>query len=165
MISLATYNDHASIIDVWEKSVRSTHHFLPENYLQEIKALLPWILPNVKLYVWRDADGKVKGFTGVAAQKMEMLFIHPDSMGNGVGTQLANFCIHSLGVDEVDVNEQNEQAVGFYSQLGYELIGRQEVDSLGRPFPILHMRFTGRTNTATKDKSENSKKRQGSMIK
>jgi len=164
MISLATYNDHSSIIEVWEKSVRSTHHFLPENYLQEIKVLLPSILPNVKVYVWRDADGTVRGFTGVAAQKMEMLFIHPDSMGNGLGTQLANFCIYSLGVDEVDVNEQNEQAVGFYRQLGYELIGRQEVDSLGRPFPILHMRFAGSRSTAAKDKSLKSKKRQATML-
>src|SRR6185295_3591146 len=123
MISLATYKDHASIIDVWEKSVRSTHHFLPVDYLQEIKALLPSILLHVKVYVWRTTDGVVKGFTGVTAQKMEMLFIHPDSMGNRLGTELAHFCIYSLGVDEVDVNEHNQQAIDFYRQLGYELIG------------------------------------------
>ncbi len=161
MISLATYKDYPTIIDVWEQSVRSTHHFLPENYLQEIKALLPSVLPHVKVYVWKNAVGAIKGFTGVGAQKMEMLFIHPDSMGNGIGTQLANFCIYALGVDEVDVNEQNDQAVGFYQQLGYELIGRQELDSLGRPFPILHMRW----KEAPNNKSQKTNKHQISMIK
>jgi putative acetyltransferase len=41
----------------------------------------------------------------------------------------------------VDVNEQNEQAVGFYRHLGFEVEGRSSVDGLGLPFPLLHMRL------------------------
>jgi len=40
----------------------------------------------------------------------------------------------------VDVNEQNQQAVGFYRRLGFEVEGRSEVDSMGKPFPLLHLR-------------------------
>ena len=143
MISLATYKDYPSISEIWERSVRSTHHFLPEEYLQEIKSLLPEILPQVKIYVWRPNEGTIQGFAGVAGQKMEMLFIHPAFQGKGIGKQLTNFCIYALGVNLVDVNEQNEQAIGFYERMGYMLIGRQELDSLGRPFPILHLEFPG----------------------
>jgi putative acetyltransferase len=40
----------------------------------------------------------------------------------------------------VDVNEQNEAARRFYEACGFEVAGRSETDSAGRPFPLLHMR-------------------------
>ena len=142
MISIATYRDHAAIIELWELSVRATHHFLPEDYLQEIKDLLPGILPQVKLYAWRHDDGSIKGFAGVTGQKMEMLFIHPANRGQGLGRQFTMYCIHSLKVDKVDVNEQNQMAFAFYKKMGYQLIGRQELDGMGRPYPILQMQYS-----------------------
>jgi putative acetyltransferase len=42
---------------------------------------------------------------------------------------------------QVDVNEQNEQAVGFYLKIGAEIIGSSELDGLGKPFPLLHTRL------------------------
>jgi ribosomal protein S18 acetylase RimI-like enzyme len=141
MISAATYRDYNAIIELWERSVRATHHFLPEDYLQEIKALLPGILPHVKLYVWREDNKFIRGFAGVAQQKIEMLFIHPDSIGRGLGRQFTMFCVHALNVDKCDVNEQNEKAVLFYKKMGYQTIARDERDSLGRLFPILRMQY------------------------
>jgi len=83
----------------------------------------------------------VKGFAGVAEDKMEMLFIHPDSIGKGIGRALTEFCIHTLNADKVDVNEQNEKAVSFYKKIGYCQTGRQELDGMGRPFPLLQMQY------------------------
>jgi len=142
MITLATYKDHSAIIEVWEQSVRATHHFITEDYIREIKSLLPGILSRVKIYVWREADG-IKGFAGVAEQKMEMLFIHPSRFGQGLGRQLSMFCIHSLKVVEVDVNDENKAAIEFYIKLGYQLVGRDEFDSTGKPHPILHLKWAG----------------------
>jgi putative acetyltransferase len=45
-----------------------------------------------------------------------------------------------LGATQLDVNEQNEQAVGFYRRLGFEVVGRSAEDGLGQPFPLLHMK-------------------------
>ncbi len=42
---------------------------------------------------------------------------------------------------KVDVNEQNPQAVGFYEHMGFEVISRSPLDSLGKPFPLLHMQY------------------------
>jgi putative acetyltransferase len=139
MISLAKYRDYPVLIELWEQSVRATHHFLSEDYLQEIKTLLPGIFPLVKIFVWRENDGNIRGFAGVARGKMEMLFIHPNDFGQGLGSQLTNFCIYALKIDKVDVNEHNVDALKFYQKMGYKLIGREEVDSLGRPYPILHL--------------------------
>ncbi|MBL7740599.1 MAG: acetyltransferase [Chitinophagaceae bacterium] len=143
MIRAAIPADHATIIDVWELSVRATHHFLPEEYLQEIKTLLPGILPQVPVYVYTDDKDAIKGFSGVAEGKIEMLFIHPGSRGQGIGRMLADYCIHTLHADKVDVNEQNEQAVGFYEKIGFHVTGRQELDGQGRPFPLLQMEYRG----------------------
>ncbi len=140
MITPATTSDYPAIVDLWERSVRATHHFLPEAYLQEIKVLLPTILPHVTIYLWRDKNS-IRGFAGVADNKMEMLFIHPDSRGQGIGRLLAEYCLHTLNADLVDVNEQNEQAVLFYKKMGYKQIGRRELDGLGRPFPLLQLQY------------------------
>jgi len=45
-----------------------------------------------------------------------------------------------FGTDRVDVNEQNQEALGFYNHLGYEVTGRSPIDGQGRPFPILHLK-------------------------
>jgi len=41
----------------------------------------------------------------------------------------------------VDVNEQNPAACRFYEACGFVVEGRSELDSTGRPFPLLHMRL------------------------
>jgi len=68
-----------------------------------------------------------------------MLFLHPEARGNGIGKKLVAFAIDQLKANKVDVNEQNEQAVGFYQHAGFKAISRSETDGLGMPFPILHM--------------------------
>jgi len=42
-----------------------------------------------------------------------------------------------------DVNVQNSQAVGFYERMGFVEIERSEVDSQGRPYPLIHLRYQG----------------------
>lgn len=139
MITTATEKDYPVIIELWEQAVRATHLFLPEDYLQHIKRLLPSILPTVQLFINQDEDENITGFLGVAEKKIEMLFIRPLSRGQGVGKQLTQFAIHELKSDKVDVNEQNSQAVGFYQRLGFVITGRSETDGLGKPFPLLLM--------------------------
>ena len=41
----------------------------------------------------------------------------------------------------VDVNEQNPAACRFYEACGFVVEGRSELDSTGRPFPLLQMRL------------------------
>ena len=142
MINSASQRDYPAIIELWELSVRASHFFLPEDYLQKIKSLLPSILPTVKLFVHFDKDNQtITGFVGVSEEKIEMLFIHPDNRGQGIGRLLNKFAVEQLQTYKVDVNEQNEQAVSFYKKMGYKVVGRTEVDGLGKPFPILQMEY------------------------
>jgi putative acetyltransferase len=56
---------------------------------------------------------------------------------------LLQYAIAEFGVNEVDVNEQNPQGVAFYRYMGFEPVGRSELDGQGNPFPLLHMRLSG----------------------
>jgi putative acetyltransferase len=57
-----------------------------------------------------------------------------------VGRRLVRHAVVELGATAVDVNEQNQEAVAFYRRLGFDVEGRSDVDSMGKPFPLLHMR-------------------------
>lgn len=134
--------DFAQITDVWEASVRATHDFLREADIQKMKPLVrDEYLYLVTLFGVRDADGRILGFIGVEGNKIEMLFIHPEARGKGIGKQLLRYAIDHLGTDEVDVNEQNGQAVGFYLHAGFKVTGRSELDGQGQPFPLLHLKL------------------------
>ena len=132
--------EYHEVIYVWESSVRATHHFLKEEDIEFFKPLILNIyLDAVELRCARNNENKLLGFLGVAENNLEMLFIDPDFRGEGIGKSLLNYAIENLHVQKVDVNEQNEQAVGFYKHCGFVIIGRSDLDSTGKPYPILHM--------------------------
>ena len=135
-------SDYARLVQIWEDSVRATHHFLPDSYIDLLKNLvLTRYLDAVMLICTKDARQRINGFAGVSAGKVEMLFIDPRYRGQGLGRQLLGYAIEHMNADELDVNEQNPQALGFYLKQGFEVIGRTEHDGLGQPYPLLHLRL------------------------
>ena len=134
--------EYKELLDVWEASVRATHHFLKEEDIQYFKPLiLNTYLDAVELRCIRTNTNTIAGFLGVAKQHLEMLFIHPNYRGNGIGKTLLAYSIDQMNVIKVDVNEQNIQAVGFYTHCGFKVVGRSELDASGKPYPTLHMRL------------------------
>ncbi|QSB29210.1 GNAT family N-acetyltransferase [Flavobacterium sp. CLA17] len=133
-------NEYNEVVNIWEASVRATHHFLKEEDIQYFKPLIfNTYLDAVELKCIRNEKGEITGFLGAADQNLEMLFIHPDYRGRQIGKALLNFSIEKMNVRKVDVNEQNDQAVGFYRKYGFETTSRSELDSSGKPYPTLHM--------------------------
>lgn len=141
-IERAEKAEHQQLIAIWEASVRATHDFLAESDLLELKPLiLDQYFNLVDLSVARSSDGELLGFCGVNDSNIEMLFVAPQARGKGVGALLARHAIRAQGATKVDVNEQNEQALGFYKHLGFEVIGRSALDGQGKAYPLLHMRL------------------------
>ena len=127
------------LIDVWERSVLATHHFLGTADFQTIKGIVDTIDFNkFDVYCLLHGD-TVSGFIGVANRKIEMLFLAPDYFGRGLGSLLMNFVIKELGVTKVDVNEQNGDAVRFYTKWGFETYERTDKDDQGFDYPLLRM--------------------------
>jgi len=133
--------DFARVVEVWEASVRATHHFVTEADIQVFK---PHVWDGLRavghLLAVRDGEGRVVGFIGVEGDEVAMLFVHPDWRGRGIGRRLLTHAVAALGAARLDVNEQNEQAIGFYRRMGFEAVGRSERDGMGKPYPLLHLR-------------------------
>jgi putative acetyltransferase len=131
--------DYPELIAVWERSVRATHHFLEESDIILYKRLIfDEYLDKVDLYCTKH-DKHLTGFIGLTDDSIQMLFIDPDRRGKGEGKQLVEFAIEQKRIKKVDVNEQNQQAVGFYLHLGFKIVKHFEKDAAGRPYPILAM--------------------------
>lgn len=141
-IERAGPSDFDEITAVWEASVRATHHFLSEEDILFFKPLIrEQYLFAVDVYCTRDEKGRILGFLGTSDEKIEMLFICPEGRGKGLGKALLHYAVHILQKKAVDVNEQNEQAVGFYTNFGFTIISRSEKDSLGKPYPLLTLHY------------------------
>ncbi|MFT3888712.1 MAG: GNAT family N-acetyltransferase [Arachnia sp.] len=132
--------EYPGLVEIWRSSVRATHDFLDEKDFERIEAsLIPVYFPAVAMLVADTDDGPV-GFAGVAEGCLEMLFVSDSARGRGVGTALLHEAVARYGVTEVDVNEQNTGALGFYLSQGFVQVGRSELDGDGRPYPLLHLR-------------------------
>ena len=133
-----TEKDYETLAGIWERSVMATHDFLKEDDFNEIKtALIPDYFPNVDLYAIAD-NGVYAGFIGLSPGSIEMLFIDNDCRGQGYGSTLIEYA-RQRRATKVDVKEQNTSALNFYKAKGFSVIGRDETDEAGRPYPILHL--------------------------
>ncbi|MFC4099383.1 acetyltransferase [Paenibacillus xanthanilyticus] len=135
--------DHERLVDIWERAVRATHHFLQEADIVFYRDLVrDHALHAVELWLARHEDGHAVGFIGLDGPRIEMLFVDPNYRGRGIGSALIRHAERLKGnCLQVDVNEQNEGACTFYARYGFVACGRSEVDGSGRPFPLLHLQL------------------------
>jgi putative acetyltransferase len=133
--------DIPQTVAVWEASVRATHDFVAPSDIEIFRPIVGDALHHLTSFCVRNEQDKVAGYISVAEGMVQMLFIDPLWRGQGVGRRLMRYAIDTLGATTVDVNEQNPQALGFYLHMGFEVVGRSELDGMGKPYPILHMRL------------------------
>lgn len=139
IIEKYTIKQKEQLLAVWEKSVLATHHFLSNEDFLAIKKLLQSLdFTTLNVYCLNHHEEMI-GFIATSATKVEMLFLSPNYFGKGLGKKLMNFAVSTLNANEVDVNEQNQSALKFYKNLGFEVFERTEKDNLGKGYPLLRM--------------------------
>lgn len=127
------------LLDVWQASVRTSHHFLTEKDIRTLTPQAEEALRQIET-LWIVQDGLLPvGFMGVQERKIEMLFLHPDYFRKGLGKELVQRAFRELEARYVDVNEQNHNAARFYERMGFHAFRRDDTDDQGNPFPILRM--------------------------
>ena len=131
----------SQLLAVWESSVRATHLFLSGQEIAAIKAYVPEALAGVAhLLVAETANQCPTAFMGIENRTLEMLFIAPAERGKGLGRRLLQYGIDQYGVNDLTVNEQNPQAIGFYAHMGFRAYKRTELDGQGNSYPLIYMR-------------------------
>jgi putative acetyltransferase len=132
--------DYSDLIEVWEKAVRATHDFLPDEEIDYLRSMiLGKYFDCMHLKCVKNIDGKIIAFSGVTDKKLEMLFVLPAAQGKGVGSALCQWAIEYQKATQVDVFEQYPPARKFYQRFGFMVVSRSEFDEEGKPYPILHM--------------------------
>ncbi len=63
-------------------------------------------------------------------EHMDALFVDPMPAACGVGKLLIEHALSLTPKLTTNVNEQNEQAVGFYQRMGFNVTGRSETGSI-----------------------------------
>ena len=139
-IRRARRDERPALLDIWLRAVQRTHSFLSAD---DIEFYYPLVrdsyLPHAELWIAVDAEERPLGFIGLAGSKAESLFVDPDHFGRGVGRALVEHAFRIAGPLRIDVNEQNSAARAFYGRIGFQEVGRSELDDLGRPFPLIHL--------------------------
>lgn len=132
---------HDKLVDIWYQAVRLTHTFLTDKDIEFYHRMVQnGALKEVEIWLALNEDEVPTGFVGLDGTKIEMLFVDPQYHGRGIGSQLIKHAEKVKGSNlQVDVNEQNDGAHVFYKRYGFVQTGRSELDSSGRPFPLLHL--------------------------
>ena len=128
------------LLAVWESSVRATHDFLRKGDVDFLRPYVEQGLREIPVLLCALEESRPLAFLGMAEDSIEMLFVHADFRHKGIGSTLMREAL-SLGARRVDVNEQNPQALGFYQRFGFVVVSRDDMDSLGLPYPILHCKL------------------------
>lgn len=136
-------SDGDAVVDLWRRAVDATHDFLSAEDRRAIDAEVVGFLPQAPLLLAVDAEDRPLGFMLIDGSHMEALFIDPEVHGQGIGRQLVEHALARHSTLTTDVNAQNAQALGFYLRMDFVETGRSEVDSQGRPYPLIHLRHGG----------------------
>ena len=132
-----------ALVDLWEDSVRASHHFLREEDIAEIRVEVEGAFYQVANLLVATYENDFVGFIGVQDDEIPMLFVSPKYFNFGIGKALMLEALERYlkGFDTIklDCNEQNPNALIFYQKLGFSQVARSEKDSAGRDFPILHL--------------------------
>lgn len=138
-IRMSRPSEAGEIIQIWRNSVDATHDFLTPDDRREIEKEVVGFFSETPVWVAADHNDHPSGFMFLHDGHLEALFVDASARGLGVGKQLLEHALTLHPDLSVDVNEQNQQAVGFYQHMGFEVSGRSDFDSQGRAYPLLHL--------------------------
>lgn len=80
-------------------------------------------------------DGEAVGFISLLGSFVGGIFIAPDRQGYGIGRRLIADALARKGELSLEVYTENEQAVRFYSGIGFREVSRRDIDDSGFSFP------------------------------
>ena len=138
-IRRSRHDEGKKLIAIWRRSVDATHDFLSKEYRAELEDLVSAFLPEAPLWVAVTEKDEPVAFMLLTGEHMDALFVVPTVRGCGVGKLLIEHALTLAPKLTTNVNEQNEQAVGFYKKMGFKVTGRSETDDLGKPYPLLNL--------------------------
>lgn len=133
--------DLHALSNIWFEASLSAHAFLGEQRLKQERGLIETVyLPNAENWVACHL-GQPVGFISLLDCFIGGLFVSPSHQGAGVGRRLVAHALKRKGELQLDVYTRNQQALSFYSRLGFVEISRRARDDEDLPFENARMRL------------------------
>lgn len=134
--------DTEILSSIWFDASMIAHPFIGRRRLLEQRRLIETeYLPKAETWV-ACHSGHAIGFISLLDSFIGGLFIAPDRQGLGAGRKLVAHALARKGALSLEVYTANEQAVRFYTSLGFNEVSRRDVDDFGYPYQnaALHLR-------------------------
>lgn len=127
-------SDTKTLSAIWLDASLIAHPFIGRQRLLEQRLLIEdKYLPNSETWVACQGN-KSLGFISLLDNFVGGIFVEPGQQGKGVGRQLISYVLERKGELSLEVYTQNEQAVRFYTSLGFREVSRRPYDDEGMPF-------------------------------
>ena len=89
----------AELTNLWERSVKTSHHFLNLKEIERIKLYVPNELRKVaKLFVAIEKSNVLLAFIGIKDDMIQMLFVDDKYVGKGIGSKLVDYVINNYDI-------------------------------------------------------------------
>lgn len=130
MIRTFNNSDIEIILDIWQNTNISAHHFISEIYWIDLRSTVKAMLPKADLFVMHHADSIV-GFIGIQHQHIAGIFIKQAFQSFGYGKQLLDFTKERNTALTLSVYEKNDRAIQFYIREGFIEVSRTVDEACG----------------------------------
>lgn len=139
----APEGDLKKLSRIWLDACLLAHPFIGKQRLLEQRKLIEdQYLPNAETWV-ACVDEEPSGFISLLDTFIGGIFVSPAQQGLGIGRQLISHALNRKGELELEVYTDNQQAVSFYTGLGFEELSRRARDDEGYAFENARLRLIG----------------------
>lgn len=139
----APATDTSQLSRIWLEASRIAHPFIGERRLLQQQMLIEEkYLPSAETWV-AVIDDEPAGFISLLDTFVGGIFVAPDRQGLGIGRTLIAHAMRLKGELTLEVYTSNEQAVRFYTSLGFKELSRRGIDDEGYPFENARLHLTG----------------------
>lgn len=121
MIRRFKEEDTTKVMTIWVKGNFKAHHFIEKDYwLENFNRVKNEYLLKSDTYVYTE-DDDIKGFISILENEyIGALFVRQDSLREGIGRRLLNYCKERYDYLTLKVYEKNVDATLFYVAMNFK---------------------------------------------
>lgn len=129
-----------NIMNIWKKATIKAHEFIPTEYwLKNFNVVKEKYIPLAETYVYLE-ESQIKGFISIiGGEYIGALFVDINCQGRGIGRKLIEYSRRIYDRLKLAVYKENNQAVGFYKQVGFTVKYEQLNEETNEPEYIMEL--------------------------
>lgn len=117
------------VMDIWLSTNLEAHPFIDPNYWYQNLSNVQNAIQQAEVYCSVSANDRIQGFIGLQGNYIAGLFIAKEYQSQHLGTKLLNVAKGKHQQLILDVYLENQRAVKFYQQNGFQITNRNNLEA------------------------------------